>query len=84
MSKININDLQSTGADLFSDSESFLDELRSDELGNVAGGAFAPSATISQPTVVNPLTTTLGTTIIQTRTLTPTVPTGGPWSPVIL
>jgi hypothetical protein len=39
MAAITINELQPTGLDLFSDSESFLYDLSSDDMGNVNGGA---------------------------------------------
>jgi hypothetical protein len=38
MATINISDLHSTGADLFSDSESYMNELTENELFGVNGG----------------------------------------------
>jgi hypothetical protein len=38
MSDLNINDINSTGAELFADSESFLQELSDDEMMNIGGG----------------------------------------------
>ncbi|HLO83399.1 MAG TPA: class IIb bacteriocin, lactobin A/cerein 7B family [Nostocaceae cyanobacterium] len=46
MAAITIEQLQSTGLDLFTDSESFLYDLSSDDLGNVNGGA-TPTVTLS-------------------------------------
>jgi hypothetical protein len=39
MSEINIDNLSTLGADLLADSESFLQELKGDELAGIAGGA---------------------------------------------
>jgi hypothetical protein len=53
MASIKINNLQPTGLSLFSDSETFLDELNSHELNTVNGGAVP---TVLTPTIlVNPL-----------------------------
>ena len=41
---IKINDIKPAGAELFADSEGFMDGLSNDELGNVLGGMFAPAA----------------------------------------
>lgn len=38
MSTINISDLSPTGSDLFSDSETYMNELTNDELSLVSGG----------------------------------------------
>lgn len=38
MSNIKVNDLKPTGADLFTDSEGFMDELSNDELEQTMGG----------------------------------------------
>ncbi|NEP54095.1 MAG: hypothetical protein F6K65_37015, partial [Moorea sp. SIO3C2] len=38
MAKIKIKDIKSTGADLFDDSESFMNELSNDELDQAMGG----------------------------------------------
>ncbi len=38
MAKIKVNDINPTGADLFDDSESFMNELSTDELEQAMGG----------------------------------------------
>jgi hypothetical protein len=38
MANINISDLRPTGADLFSDSEGYMNDLNDNELGTVNGG----------------------------------------------
>jgi bacteriocin-like protein len=43
MSDLNINDINSTGAELFADSESFLQELSDDEMMNISGGLMVAS-----------------------------------------
>ena len=40
MAKIKIKDIKSTGADLFNDSESFMNELSNDELEQAMGGGL--------------------------------------------
>lgn len=40
MATIKIENLKPTGAELFFDSESFMNELRNEELGHVLGGDF--------------------------------------------
>jgi hypothetical protein len=47
MANIEINDLKPAGAELFDDSEGFMDGLSNDELGNVLGGRFAAAAALS-------------------------------------
>lgn len=42
MANININDIEPAGAELFADSEGFLNELNEDEINNVLGGLQAP------------------------------------------
>ncbi|MGB7444062.1 MAG: hypothetical protein WA919_23600 [Coleofasciculaceae cyanobacterium] len=82
MSKIKIHDLRPTGADLFDDSESFLNELSNDELNQAVGGLVLspvptrpfPTVTRPFPTVTRPFSTVIGPV--------PTIT--GPWSPVIL
>jgi hypothetical protein len=41
MATIKIENLKPTGAELFFDSESFMNELSNDELGHVLGGGFS-------------------------------------------
>lgn len=48
MATIVITDLRPAGVDLFIDSESFFNELNSEELGNVNGG-LTPTVTASSP-----------------------------------
>lgn len=47
MVDVRIDDLQPSDAELFSDNESFLDELSEDELGLVAGGTAPLTLTAS-------------------------------------
>jgi bacteriocin-like protein len=49
MSEITIANLQSTGAELFNDPESFLNELSNDDLNQIQGGRWCPTAVI--PTI---------------------------------
>ncbi|HLO83401.1 MAG TPA: hypothetical protein VK203_00125 [Nostocaceae cyanobacterium] len=44
MASIKINNLQPTGLSLFSDSETFLDELKGNNLNAVNGGTSTPAA----------------------------------------
>ncbi len=46
MSTINISDLRSTGADLFSDSESYMSELGDSELDIINGGGISFAVTV--------------------------------------
>lgn len=48
MAQIQINNLPVAGSDLFSDSESYLDELSSDsEMSNAKGGTWVTTVTIT-------------------------------------
>lgn len=40
MANIKVNDIKPAGAELFADSEGYLDELKSDEISNVLGGSW--------------------------------------------
>lgn len=75
MAKLKINDIKPTGAELFDDSESFMNELVNDEVGHVLGGRIVnPDSlreTFCEPIV--PMTIPPRTTILT-----------GPYSPVIL
>lgn len=44
MANIKINDIKPAGAELFADSEGFLNELKDDELSNILGGLQAEMA----------------------------------------
>ena len=46
MAKIEVKDIKSNGAELFDDSESFMDELNEDVLEEVNGGMLASDAFI--------------------------------------
>jgi hypothetical protein len=45
MATINIYDLRPTGSDLFSDSETFMNDLVNSELGEVSGGGITQQIT---------------------------------------
>lgn len=45
MATIEISDLHPAGSDLFIDSESFLNDLNADELGDINGGGTPAAAT---------------------------------------
>ncbi|MBE9197506.1 MULTISPECIES: hypothetical protein [unclassified Nodularia (in: cyanobacteria)] len=47
MATIAISDLRPVGYDLFSDSESYLNDLSENEVGNIGGGASPSSLTIT-------------------------------------
>ncbi|MEH2072418.1 MAG: bacteriocin [Nostoc sp.] len=56
MANIKLHDLSPAGSELFQDSESFLNELNTEELNNVNGGLFGITITI---TITITLTITL-------------------------
>lgn len=62
MAKIAISDLRPTGADLFQDSESFLDMLKDDQLTQAVGGGTW-STTWTLTTIVPGTETTAATTV---------------------
>ena len=75
MANIEVKDIKSNGAQLFDDSEGFMDELNEDIFEQVNGeGMLSPTSDFP---IINPLPIT--------RPL-PTVPIGipQPWTPVIL
>lgn len=75
MAKLKINDIKPTGTELFVDSESFMNELMNDELGQViAGRIIYPNTTIDS--VMH--------SCLPTCTIEPTIIKTGPISPVIL
>ena len=43
MSKIQVNDLKTTGVELFEDTEGFMEDIKDDELEQVMGGYIASS-----------------------------------------
>ena len=69
MAKIEVKDIKLNGAELFDDSESFMDELHEDAVEELKGGMLVP---------------TPGTKSIPTITSIPTVPITRPGTPVIL
>lgn len=76
MSKIKISDIKPTGAELFNDSESFMNELNDSEIEQAMGGLIAsPYPIDSIQKSCNCWPTTGG----KTTTLTT-----GPFTPVIL
>lgn len=75
MAKLKINDIKRTGAELFDDSESFMNELVNDDLGQVLGGQVVNPDVIK--TVVEP------TEFSSIRTTIPYCNVG-PFTPVIL
>jgi hypothetical protein len=68
MATINITDLHTTGADLFSDSESYLNELMDDELNLTHGGfTFAiPTSPVCAVALSVTVATFIGYTIYET------------------
>ncbi len=60
MAKIKVKDIKPTGADLFNDSESFMNELSNDELEQAMGGRIIWPVDSVQKSC-NCLTTTGGT-----------------------
>lgn len=76
MAKLKINDIKRTGAELFDDSESFMNELVNDDLGQVLGGKIVnPDVikTVVEPTIVCSIRPTIPISIVD-----------GPFTPVIL
>jgi hypothetical protein len=57
MSTIKISDLQPTGAELFSDSESYMNELGTDELVDINGGISTPVCVSVAATLVSVIVT---------------------------
>ncbi|MBW4613246.1 MAG: hypothetical protein KME21_08175 [Desmonostoc vinosum HA7617-LM4] len=51
MAKLKITELKNTGAELFEDSETFLNELSSNELESVTGGRLIYPTVLTYPTV---------------------------------
>ena len=51
MANINISDLRPAGADLFLDSESYLNDLTEGEMTNTLGGSFMICTSTSKPTL---------------------------------
>ncbi|HLO89358.1 MAG TPA: hypothetical protein VK203_30720 [Nostocaceae cyanobacterium] len=49
MSKIKISEIKPTGIELFTDSESLMQDLNSDEMGNITGGIA-----VTEPYTYNP------------------------------
>lgn len=77
MAKIKVNDIKPAGAELFDSSESFMNELKNDELEQAMGGIA-----VSPPP---------GITLTPYSPLCPIFPVNtnpnhypGPWTPVIL
>ena len=52
MAKLKINGIKPSGAELFNDSESFMNELSNDELEQTIGGIFPPLIPTVIPTVL--------------------------------
>ncbi|OLT59660.1 hypothetical protein BJP37_12085 [Moorena bouillonii PNG] len=75
MAKIKVKDIKPTGADLFNDSESFMNELSNDELEQAMGGRILPTVQSIRHSCNCCFTTTFTT---KTSIFT------GPYSPVIL
>ncbi|NEO02037.1 MAG: hypothetical protein F6K50_43690 [Moorea sp. SIO3I7] len=75
MAKIKVKDIKPTGADLFNDSESFMNELSNDELEQAMGGRII-GPVFSVQKSCNCFPTTGGTKTIIFKTY--------PCSPVIL
>ena len=48
MANINISDLRPAGADLFLDSESYLNDLTEGEMANTLGGGWYPGKILGQ------------------------------------
>ncbi|MCM1983600.1 hypothetical protein [Lyngbya confervoides] len=80
MSKIQVNDLNNSGADLFEDSESYMNDLERDSLGAVGAGlmlspapSLGPSIIVitrtSIPTLTNPTLT--NSTVITKTSISP-------------
>ena len=59
MASIKINNLQSAGSDLFNDSESYLNELKNQELYLVNGGLMSISTILPDFTVTTIMTTSI-------------------------
>ena len=74
MAKIEVKNLNLNGAELFDDSEGFMDELHEDSVEQLKGGMLVPATSIP----------TLEPESIPTFKTIPTPPIVGPWSPVIL
>ncbi len=49
MAKIQVKDIKPNGAELFDDSEGFMDELNEDSVGQLKGGSLLPNITDDQP-----------------------------------
>lgn len=72
MSRIRISELYPTGLELFEDSESFLNELSDQELGQIKGGQVISQETATvEMTIVTETVVTNSTSTRQRRKLTP-------------
>lgn len=70
MASIQISNLYPAGSNLFSDSESFMDELVDNELGSINGGVgTTPNSPWCYPTLRSPLCKP-----VLTRPIRPTLP----------
>ena len=56
MASIKINNLQPAGSDLFNDSESYLSELKNQELDIVSGGSITLTLTSITPPLIDFIT----------------------------
>ena len=56
MASIKINNLQPAGTDLFNDSESYLNELKNQELDVVSGGSMTWTIIVITPPVITIIT----------------------------
>lgn len=76
MAKLKINDIKRTGTELFDDSETFMNELVNNDLGQVLGGQVVNAdviETVVEPTIICRIKPTIPTSIVN-----------GPFTPVIL
>ncbi|AOX00288.1 hypothetical protein BJP34_13215 [Moorena producens PAL-8-15-08-1] len=65
MANIKINDIKPAGAELFFDSESYLDQIQEDELRSVVGGVTPSTAAITGATsAASALTGPIGAVVL--------------------
>ncbi len=74
MAKLKINDIKPTGAELFDDSESFMNDLSNDELEQAMGGLIlSPLPTIYSIQKSCNCPPTCTPTIFTTKTISPVI-----------